>query len=432
MNKYINRPVVGIDVAAEFSMVAILAPDGEVYRKSFRINHTLDGFEYLASEIKKVEEKYDMKVASFMESTGVYHISLFHFLNDNKFDVFTINPLITNSNKNFDIRKVKNDKQDALAIAKICKFQNIKVSSNFDKELYTLKSLCREYYKLTDTKSTFKKKLSNELRVIFPGYLNIFADTASKSSLQILKQYPRPFDILSADKTEIINLLLKLSRKGMKYAENKYDLLLAAAKESLITGVSSDSMFVKLKANISIIENFEIQMDLLLSEIKNLLSSGKIPPDILKNIELLQSIPGIGEMTAITILSEIGDFENFAKSKKLVAFFGLDPSVNESGKFKGSNNHISKRGTRIGRRALYAVALASIRSKRNGLATNNILLNYYKENMNGKSKKVGLVAVMKKLLGYIFSVLKNQKLYEIRNPELHCKMYLENQYLQVA
>lgn len=432
MNKYINRPVVGIDVAAEFSMVAILAPDGEVYRKSFRINHTLDGFEYLASEIKKVEEKYDMKVASFMESTGVYHISLFHFLNDNKFDVFTINPLITNSNKNFDIRKVKNDKKDALAIAKICKFQNIKVSSNFDKELYTLKSLCREYYKLTDTKSTFKKKLSNELRIIFPGYLNIFADTTSKSSLQILKQYPRPIDILSADKTEIINLLLKLSRKGMKYAENKYAILFAAAKESIVTGVSSDSLFVKLKANISIIENFEIQMNLLLSEIKNLLSSGKIPPDILKNIELLQSIPGIGEITAITILSEIGDFQNFPKSKKLVAFFGLDPSVNESGKFKGSNNHISKRGTRIGRRALYAVALASIRSKRNGLATNSILLKYYKENMNGKSKKVGLVAVMRKLLGYIFSILKNQKSYEIRNPELHCKMYVENQYLQVA
>ena len=432
MNKYINRPVVGIDVAAEFSMVAILAPDGEVYRKSFRINHTLDGFEYLASEIKKVEEKYDMKVASFMESTGVYHISLFHFLNDNKFDVFTINPLITNSNKNFDIRKVKNDKKDALAIAKICKFQNIKVSSNFDKELYALKSLCREYYKLTDTKSTFKKKLSTELRIIFPGYLNIFADTTSKSSLQILKQYPSPIDILSADKTEIINLLLKLSRKGMKYAENKYALLFAAAKESIVTGVSSDSLFVKLKANISIIENFEIQMDLLLFEIKNLLSSGKIPPDILKNIELLQSIPGIGEITAITILSEIGNFQNFPKSKKLVAFFGLDPSVNESGKFKGSNNHISKRGTRIGRRALYAVALASIRSKRNGLATNSILLKYYKENMNGKSKKVGLVAVMKKLLGYIFSILKNQKSYEIRNPELHCKMYVENQYLQVA
>jgi len=50
--------------------------------------------------------------------------------------------------------------------------------------------------------------------------------------------------MLSADKTEIINLLLKLSRKGIKYAENKYDLLIAAAKESLITGISSDSLFV--------------------------------------------------------------------------------------------------------------------------------------------------------------------------------------------
>ena len=72
---------VGIDVTAEFSMVAFLAPEGQVYRKSFRTKHTLDRFEYVASEIKKVEEKYDMEVAYFMESTGVYHISLFHFLN---------------------------------------------------------------------------------------------------------------------------------------------------------------------------------------------------------------------------------------------------------------------------------------------------------------------------------------------------------------
>ena len=432
MSNFFYNPVVGIDVSADFSYAAILAPNGDIYKKPFKIKHDVNGFNHLVNEIKKVEEEFNMKTAIFMESTGVYHLSLFHYLNNNFDNTFVINPLVTKSNKNSGIRKVKNDKQDALAIAKICKFQNIKVSSNFDKELYTLKSLCREYYKLTDTKSTFKKKLSNELRIIFPGYLNIFSDTTSKSSLQILKQYPRPDDILSADKTEIINLLLKLSRKGMKYAENKYALLFAAAKESLITGVSSDSLFVKLKANISIIENFETQIDLLLCEIKNLLSSGRIPTDILKNIELLQSIPGIGEVTAITIISEIGDFKNFAKSKKLVAFFGLDPSVNESGKFKGSNNHISKRGTRTGRRALYAVALASVRSKRNGLATNSVLLNYYKENMNGKSKKVGIVAVMKKLLGYIFSILKNQKSYEIRHPELHCKMYVENQYLQVA
>ncbi|SHH44675.1 hypothetical protein SAMN04488530_15012, partial [Asaccharospora irregularis DSM 2635] len=69
------------------------------------------------------------------------------------------------------------------------------------------------------------------------------------------------------------------------------------------------------------------------------------------------------------------------------------------------------------------------RTKRNSEAINPVLLNYYKNNMNGKSKKVGLVAIMHKLMNYIFSVLRNQKPYEVRNPKLHCKMYLENKSL---
>jgi transposase len=67
---------------------------------------------------------------------------------------------------------------------------------------------------------------------------------------------------------------------------------------------------------------------------------------------LLLSIPGIGFFTAVTILCEIGDPERFKKPKHLVAFFGIDPSVNESGKFKSNRNKMSKRGTRFGRRAL--------------------------------------------------------------------------------
>jgi len=431
MAKFLNYPVIGIDVAADFSIVAILSPNGDTYRKSFRINHTLEGFNYLACEIKKVEKTFNMKSATFMESTGVYHLSLFHFLSDNKFDVFTINPLITHSNKNFGIRKVKNDKIDALSIAQICKYQDVKLSSKFDTDLYALKSLCREYYKLTDTKSTYKKKLSNDLRLIFPGFNNIFSDITSKVPIEILKSYTKPSDILSANKEDLINILLK-SRKGINYANDKYSKLITAANDAKVIGIPSTSLFVKLISDINIIESFETQIQLILSEIHNLLSSGKIPQSIVHNIKLLQSIPGIGELTAITIVSEIGDIKNFTKPKHLVAFFGLDPSVNESGKFKGTNNHISKRGTRIGRRALYAVALASIRCKRNGQATNPVLLDYYKNNMTGKSKKVGLVAVMHKLMKYIFSVLKNQREYEIRNPKLHCKMYIENSSLVKA
>nr|WP_017751889.1 transposase [Clostridium tyrobutyricum] len=156
MSKFFYRPVVGIDISTDFSIVTILTPDSDVYRKPFKIKHNRNGFDYLVDQIKKVEERFNMKTAIFIESTGIYHLTLFHFLKDT-FETCILNPLITNCNKNGDIRKVKDDKKDVLTIAKIGKFQNVKYTSTFDVEIYTLKALCRDYYKFTDSKSAFKK-----------------------------------------------------------------------------------------------------------------------------------------------------------------------------------------------------------------------------------------------------------------------------------
>lgn len=54
----------------------------------------------------------------------------------------------------------------------------------------------REYYKLTDTCSTFKKKLSADLRVIFPNYNTVFSDPTSNTSLEILSNYRTPKSII--------------------------------------------------------------------------------------------------------------------------------------------------------------------------------------------------------------------------------------------
>lgn len=431
MSKFFYRPTVGIDVSADFSMVAILAPNGDIYRKPFKIKHTKDGFDHLEEQIKKAEEEFAMKIAIFMESTGVYHLTLFHFLCD-KFETFIFNPLVTNCNKNVDIRKVKNDKKDSIKIAQIGKFQNVKCSSSFDIEIYTLKSLCRDYYKITDSKATFKKKLSTDLRVIFPGYITVFSNITCKTSIAILKEFSSPEAILNADKDYLINLISCNSKKGLVHSETIYKKIISASEDAIYIGINSPSLFVKITNTLSIIENFEIQLKNLLKEINFLMKSNRIPDNFKHNVALVYSIPGIGEFTAITIMSEIGDIKGFIKPKHLVAFFGIDPSVNQSGKFNSDRNTMSKRGTRIGRRALYAVALASVRTNRNGQPINEVLLKYYKENLEGKSKKVGLVAVMHKLINYIFSVLKNQKEYELRDPQIHARMYLNNHYNQVA
>lgn len=426
MSNFFNSPTVGIDISADFSFVAILAPNGDIFKRPFRIKHDVNDFNHLLKEIKKVEEEFNMKIAIFMESTGVYHLSLFHFLNKNFDNTFVINPLITKCNKNVDIRKVKNDKKDALSIAQIGKFQNIKLSQSVSMDIFQLKSLVREYYKLTDNCSTYKKKLSADLRVIFPGYKNVFSNVTSNSSLAILNDYPTPETILNAPKDVIIDILIKKSKKGLNWAEKLYLTLINYASEATIIGLPLHGFSWKITSTIKIIKTLENEIKNLLEQIESLIGSPNFSEQIRENIELIDSIPGIGRLTAITLIAEIGDINGFIKPKHLVAFFGIDSSVNESGKFKGNQNKISKRGTRIGRRALYSTALACIRTNRNGVPINKFLLDYYQNNLNGKKPKVALVAIMHKIINYIFSVLRNQTPFELRDPRIHKQMYLEN------
>lgn len=212
----------------------------------------------------------------------------------------------------------------------------------------------------------------------------------------------------------------------------KYIKLIDSAENAQFVSLTSPWLSVSITTSIAIYEAIDGEIATLLAKIEGFINSDQMSPAFRKNILLLMSIPGIGYNTAITILAEIGAIDRFITPKQLVAFFGVDPAVNESGKFKGDRVKMSKRGTRFGRRALYAVALASIRMKRNGEATNHVLLKYYKENLKGKKAKVALVAVMHKLIKYLFAVLRNQQEYQIRDPKLHQKMFLENKTVLAA
>jgi len=128
---------------------------------------------------------------------------------------------------------------------------------------------------------------------------------------------------------------------------------------------------------------------------------------------LLYSIPGVGEITATTILAEIGDIERFPSSKQLVAFAGLDPSVFESGKFKASKNRISKRGSSYLRKALYQAAVSGI-SNRQGGPLNKIIYEFYSKKLTeGKPSKAAIIATSNKLIRMIYGILKSGKPYSL-------------------
>lgn len=207
------------------------------------------GLLYLVT--KKVEELHSMKSRIFLESTRIYHFPLFYHLKESGFEVFVINPLITNSIKNLGIRKVKNDKLDSIGIAKLGLNPNLKTSLMPEKLMLELRTLTRKYYDLTDERAFHVIRLKTALHTVFPQYLDLFSDVVSQTSKMILRHYLTPAKILRAHRKTMIERISKTSRKGIDRATSVYDKLTPAATTF---GCPIESVYFNISMTLGLIE----------------------------------------------------------------------------------------------------------------------------------------------------------------------------------
>ncbi len=99
------------------------------------------------------------------------------------------------------------------------------------------------------------------------------------------------------------------------------------------------------------------------------------------------------------ILGEIGDIHRFSKPNQLLAFAGLDPSVNESGTFKAKHTRMSKRGSKVLRYAL-------INAAHNVVKNNATFKAYYDKKMaEGRTHYNALGHCAGKLVRIIFKMM---------------------------
>ena len=383
-----------------------------------KVYHTHTDFEKLLELLKTAEKELQVKPFIVMESTGHYHKLLFYFLRNSGYDASVVNPIQTDSIKNIGIRKVKSDKVDAKKVALLARLGEIQPTNIPDEDILGLRSLVRQYYNLVDERTAYKNRMTSILDQIMLNYKDIFNNIFSETSLSVLEKYPTPQAIIDAGKDELIKLMSGCSNKNLKWTMDKANLLLEKAEAFKAISISTIANITMLRNYISLIRAMDKSIEFIMEGIE---AHIKKSDSISLEVELLSTIPGINIITAATIVAEIGDFSLFKNPKKLVAFFGLDSSVCQSGQFEGSENHISKRGSRLLRRVLYMVALASIREKRNGEKTNQVLYEFYEGKCVNKPKKVALIAVMHKLVFVIFAVLRDRKPFVLRKPEEHAK-----------
>ena len=414
---------VGLDVGADFTWMSIALPNGSFVGKPFKIIHSDPRSRDLAvAKIKEAQETYSLKSRCFLESTGIYHIPLLCFLRDKGFDCSVINPIITKNSTNINIRKLHNDKFDSKKAALVGLNVSLKTSIIPDDSVVDLRNLVRDYY-FKDRQSAVALKLTAELKVSFPAYAKVFSKVTIQSSLKLLSSYPLPEDMLAASKENIVDIIRSTARFGEAYALRKYEAIIAAAKDAAVFGRALPSNAVRIRLYVDTYQEYQKHLDTLLKALHETVE--KLQDTLIYDqICLLQSLRGIGFLSAVVLIAEMGDFKLFSSPKKLYAYFGLDPAVKQSGKLNGDKVHMSKRGSSLARRILHMAALNNVKvSKGSGTPVNPVIYDYYTQKRAGKKKPVAMGAVMHKICNIIFAMLRDKKPFEIITPEEHCRHF---------
>lgn len=121
------------------------------------------------------------------------------------------------------------------------------------------------------------------------------------------------------------------------------------------------------------------------------------------NLKLLQSIPSIGLLTGMILLTEIGDITRFSRLDELCSYCGIVPNCHSSGENERIGG-LTRRGNSIIKRVLIECAWVAVKK-------DPALLLYYKEQIVKMKGQKAIIKVVRKLLSRIRYVLMNKQEY---------------------
>ncbi len=124
-----------------------------------------------------------------------------------------------------------------------------------------------------------------------------------------------------------------------------------------------------------------------------------------RKMDILMSVPGIGEIGAITLIAEIGDFNDFSDSDKLSSWLGIVPNVYQSAN-KYYNSCITKRGSKVARWILIQIAhVVASRTK------DNVLRDFFHRKKANIGFNKAIVALAHKIARTIWHLVVNDEFY---------------------
>ena len=382
--------IVGIDISKFKHDCFIATETGQVVKDSFSFKNDCNGFNDFLNVLKSLDNTQEIRIG--LEATGHYGSNLKIFLHDNNYSFMEINPVFSERfRQETTLRKTKTDKIDAKLIASYILTHEYKTYSLKSYHILSLKSLTRLRFRLIQARTKHKVRLQNIMDLTFPEYFSMFTDPFGSVSTYLLNNYPSAEKLTKANFEALYSEISRISRS--RFTKSKFEKLISLAKNTI--GKSNDVYELEIISTMKMITIINEEINTIENKIESIMNQYQFKT---------QTIPGIGIISAATIVSEFGDFSFFNSPGQMLSFAGLEPAVYQSGTQKFTGKMV-KRGSPYLRYILMNVSTYIIKY-------DLTFYNYYhKKRDSGKAHRVALTHVAKKLIRVIYHLEKTNSVY---------------------
>jgi transposase len=202
---------------------------------------------------------------------------------------------------------------------------------------------------------------------------------------------PRPFQPLAPEYQEIRDL--------MRYRRSLTTTKVAESQR--LQQAQTKSLRRHLKSHVGQLEK---RIEKIEKQVQKIVAAS---PRLSQDFKLLLTIPGVGPITAYTILGELGDLRRYNRSRQVSALSGMSPSKHQSGSSKNFT-HIDRNGNPDLRAVLYLAAMAGATRQQD----NSFARQYQRLLGKGKKEKQALVAVGRKIVVVARALVITQQPYQ--------------------
>ena len=341
--------VVGIDCGLDKHQYQISTKEGTVLSKGV-LENTKKKAKALIKKLESIAPKDKILVG--MEATNTYHICMQNYFTGNGYKTIVINPLKTSIYKQIDDYGNKTDAIDANGICQFLmdgKHKNIK---QMNQKYLKLRELCRCRQKIQGDMTRAAIRLQSRLVIINPEFRQYFSKNLCESAVYLLEKYATPEELAAVDVEQLQEDLDKIANGLGK--KNSAEKIVALAKETFGIMEDRDGYLRYIQHHLEVYKFLRKKVRDIKAEIRKEAKEDYCK----KEIETINSIPGIGIETSAGILSELGDIKNFEKISSIVRFAGMIALKKESSTIVGKSR-MSKQGSRYLRCYLHHAAMGA-------------------------------------------------------------------------